>query len=201
MLDGVSHPPHIHPGFQPLPSLASYPATTLLLQLLQGCYVALCQIHHVNVVPYTCGGSGRRKVCPPQSPPPPLPLTLKLTCPILCGIVITKDIQSLSSPNCHLGQRSGQLPQGPCTSGTPRYPRSIPRYLGDIGHEVVGDALGILADAARSMGTRGVEVPKQHRVPGLWCRSDSGAGAHAVSPSSVHSHLPQRVHSQFSMNE
>lgn len=79
---------------------------------------------------------------------PPLLLTLKLTCPILCGIVITKDIQSFSSPNCHLGQRSGQLPQGPCTSGTPRCPRSIPHYLGDIGHEVVGDALGILADAA-----------------------------------------------------
>lgn len=71
MLDGVTHAPHIRPGFQPLPSLASYPATTLLLQLLQGCYVALCQIHHMNVVPYTCGGSGQWEVCAPQSSSPP----------------------------------------------------------------------------------------------------------------------------------
>ena len=37
--------------------------------------------------------------------------------------------------------------------------------LGDIGHQVVGDALGVLADQARRMSADGVEVTEQHDVP------------------------------------
>ena len=37
--------------------------------------------------------------------------------------------------------------------------------LRDIGHQVVGDALGVLADQARRMGADGVEVAEQHNVP------------------------------------
>ena len=37
--------------------------------------------------------------------------------------------------------------------------------LGDVGHQVVGDALGVLADQARRMGTDGIEVTEQHDVP------------------------------------
>ena len=37
--------------------------------------------------------------------------------------------------------------------------------LGDIGHQVVGDALGVLADQARRMSANGVEVTEQHDVP------------------------------------
>ena len=37
--------------------------------------------------------------------------------------------------------------------------------LGDIGHQVVGDALGILADQARRMGADGIEITEQHDVP------------------------------------
>lgn len=106
--------------------------------------------------------------------PPPIPISLltptpRLTCPILRSVVITKDIQGLSSPDCHLGQRSGQLPR-PGIDGKLRHPHphpGLPRYLGDIGHEVVGDTLRIFADAARGVGAYGVEVPKQHSVPGL----------------------------------
>lgn len=36
-----------------------------------------------------------------------------LTCAILRVVVITKDIQHLPSPNCHLGWKSGQLFPGP----------------------------------------------------------------------------------------
>ena len=45
---------------------------------------------------------------------------------------------------------------------------SLLLYLGDIGHEVIGDALGILADAARGVGAYGVEISQQHCIPGLW---------------------------------
>ena len=37
--------------------------------------------------------------------------------------------------------------------------------LGDVGHQVVGDTLGVLADQARRMGTDGVEVTEQHDIP------------------------------------
>ena len=37
--------------------------------------------------------------------------------------------------------------------------------LGDVGHQVVGDALGVLADQARRMGTDGIEITEQHDVP------------------------------------
>ena len=45
--------------------------------------------------------------------------------------------------------------------------------LGDEGHQVVGDAVGRFADAARGVGPHGVEVPKEHRGPG-------GVGLHIV---------------------
>lgn len=171
MLDEVYHLPHMPhlPRSQPFPSLASlsapYPATTLLLQLLQGCYVALRQIHHMDVIPHTCRGSGymgRLSLCSA-----PLVLTPRLTCPILRGIVITKDIQGFPSPDCHLGQRSGQLLPEPWHQWYSEAPWDYPPYLGDIGHEVVGNALGVLADAAGGMGACGIEVPKQHCIPGL----------------------------------
>ena len=36
--------------------------------------------------------------------------------------------------------------------------------LGDVGHQVVGDAVGVLADEAGLMGTDGVEVAQQGHV-------------------------------------
>ena len=36
--------------------------------------------------------------------------------------------------------------------------------LGDVGHQVVGDAVGVLTDFAALVGAHGVEVPQQHRV-------------------------------------
>lgn len=110
-VESIIHPElSLHPGFQPL--LAPYPATTLLLQFLQGCYVALRQVHHVNVIPHTCRKCFHGKAGPP-TPISLHALTPRLTCPILCSIVITKDIQGLSSPDRHLEQRSSQLLQGP----------------------------------------------------------------------------------------
>lgn len=109
-----------------------------------------------------------------------------LTCAILCVIVIAKDIQCLPSPNCHLGWRSGQLFPGLWHQSYPSIlwpPPDLPLlpYLGDIGHEVVGDALGIFTDAARGMGAYGVEIPQQHCVPGLWDTGQMmGKEAHAV---------------------
>ena len=40
-------------------------------------------------------------------------------------------------------------------------------YLLDVGHEVVGDAVGVLADAAAGVRAHGVEVAQRHHVPGL----------------------------------
>ncbi len=37
-------------------------------------------------------------------------------------------------------------------------------HLGDVGHQVVGDAVGVLADEAGLMGTNGVEVAQQGHV-------------------------------------
>ena len=37
-------------------------------------------------------------------------------------------------------------------------------HLSDVGHQVVGDAVGVLADEAAFMGTDGVEVPQQGHV-------------------------------------
>ena len=37
--------------------------------------------------------------------------------------------------------------------------------LGDIGHQVVGNAVGILADGAALVGADGVEVAKEHHIP------------------------------------
>lgn len=117
---------------------------------------------------------GFRAVCPTSvssrlpllSPPDP-----GLTCAIFRVIVVAKDVQCLPSPDGHLGWRSGQLfPQHqlpPSTLGfEERLPPLLP-YLGDIGHEVVGDALGVFTNAARGVGARGVEIPQQHCIPGL----------------------------------
>ena len=38
------------------------------------------------------------------------------------------------------------------------------RHLGDVGHQVVGDAVGVLADEAGLVGTDGVEVAQQGHV-------------------------------------
>ncbi len=37
-------------------------------------------------------------------------------------------------------------------------------HLGDVGHQVVGDAVGVLADQAALVGTDGVEVAQQRHV-------------------------------------
>ena len=39
------------------------------------------------------------------------------------------------------------------------------RHLGDEGHEVVGNAVGIFTDAAALVGADGVEVAQQHHAP------------------------------------
>lgn len=49
-------------------------------------------------------------------------------------------------------------------------------YLGDIGHEVVGDALGIFTNAARGVGACGVEISQQHCIPGLRDTGQMGGG-------------------------
>lgn len=40
-------------------------------------------------------------------------------------------------------------------------------YLVDEGHEVVGDAVRVLSDAAAGVRAHGVEVAQDHHVPGL----------------------------------
>lgn len=44
------------------------------------------------------------------------------------------------------------------TKNTSCFPESP--YLGHVGHEVVGDAVGVLSDVAAAVGTSGVEVPE-----------------------------------------
>ena len=75
-VDGLPSGPHWSRPLSRLPhfSLLPYPAATLLLQLPQGCDVALGQIHDVDVIPDACrGGSGCREgsitvSVPPQPP-------------------------------------------------------------------------------------------------------------------------------------
>ena len=50
------------------------------------------------------------------------------------------------------------------------YAQSFPSahgHLGDIGHQIVGNALGILTDEAAVMGADGIKVPQQHHGPRL----------------------------------
>ena len=47
-------------------------------------------------------------------------------------------------------------------------------HLGDKGHQVVGDASGILADASALMGADGVEIPQQADAPVLVGKGDAG---------------------------
>ena len=42
---------------------------------------------------------------------------------------------------------------------------NIVQSVYDEGHEVVGDALGVLADAAGRVRAHGVEVPQEHHLP------------------------------------
>lgn len=59
----------------PTSPFSPYPAATLLLQLLQGCDVALGQIHDVDVIPDACGGGrgcGEGPVTVSVPPQPPL---------------------------------------------------------------------------------------------------------------------------------
>ena len=46
--------------------------------------------------------------------------------------------------------------------------------LGDIGHQVVGNAVGCFADQARGMGANGIEVPKQYGRQLLVCLAGIG---------------------------
>lgn len=108
---GLTTPLGLSAWIWSLPSLispfSSYPAATLLFQLPQGCNVALGQIHDMDVIPDACreGSVLDRESVPPDSPSwlpllgPPGP---RLTCAILCVIVIAKDIQGLPSPYRHL---------------------------------------------------------------------------------------------------
>ena len=38
-------------------------------------------------------------------------------------------------------------------------------HLGNVGHQVVGNAVGVFANQAAFVGTDGVEVPQQHHAP------------------------------------
>ena len=50
-------------------------------------------------------------------------------------------------------------------------------HLGDVGHEVVGDAVGVLADEAGLVGADGVEVAQQSHVQGGVSLADIGEDA------------------------
>ena len=50
-------------------------------------------------------------------------------------------------------------------------------HLGDVGHEVVGDAVGVLADEAGLVGADGVEVAQQSHVQGRVSLADIGEDA------------------------
>ena len=79
---------------------------------LYGGYVALGQVHHMDVVPDAGAVGG--------------------------GIVVAEDAQLLPAANGHLG---------------------------DVGHQVVGDASGILTHQAGLVSADGVEVAQQHHGP------------------------------------
>ena len=42
---------------------------------------------------------------------------------------------------------------------------TIANHLGDVGHEVVRDAVGVLSDVAATVGAGGVEVPEALHGP------------------------------------
>ena len=46
---------------------------------------------------------------------------------------------------------------------------SLQGHLGDVGHEVIGDAVGVLADEAGLVRTNGVEVAQQGHVQAGVC--------------------------------
>ena len=50
-------------------------------------------------------------------------------------------------------------------------------HLGDVGHEVVGDAVGVLADEAGLVGADGVEVAQQSHIQGGVRLADIGEDA------------------------
>ena len=39
------------------------------------------------------------------------------------------------------------------------------RHLGDVGHQVIGNAPGVLTDAAGCVGTDGIKIPQQSNAP------------------------------------
>ena len=57
-------------------------------------------------------------------------------------------------------------------------------YLGDIGHQIVGDTSGVLADQAGLMGADGIEVPQQDHAPFGVCVRDAGEDllGHVLGP-------------------
>ena len=59
----------------------------------------------------------------------------------------------------------GAVPGGVVVAEDPQLREAADGRLGDVGHEVVGDAVGGLADEAAGVGAHGVEVPQQHHGP------------------------------------
>jgi hypothetical protein len=85
------------------------------------------------------------------------------TSAVLGWVVVAEHGQfiSLAHRNLQEVQRSGSDPGGAFAA------RSITHYLLDVGHEVVGNATGVLADAAAGVGAHRVEVSEGHHVPGI----------------------------------
>mmetsp|Transcript_43784 Transcript_43784/g.68546 ORF Transcript_43784/g.68546 Transcript_43784/m.68546 type:complete len:284 (+) Transcript_43784:125-976(+) len=97
----------------PMPSSEIVDYLTLdVSELVNRSHVTLGQVHHVDVVPYTCAIRGR--------------------------VIIAEDSQLLQRTHSHLG---------------------------DVGHQIVRDARGILADFAARVCPHGVEVPQVDHLP------------------------------------
>ena len=62
--------------------------------------------------------------------------------------------------------------------------------LGDVGHKVVGDAVGVLADQAGRMGADGVEVAQQRNIQLGVSLAAVGQDALGASASSLICHTP-----------
>jgi hypothetical protein len=85
------------------------------------------------------------------------------TSAVLGWVVVAEHGQFISLANRNLQevQRSGS------DSARAFAVRSTTHYLLDVGHEVVRNATGVLADAAAGVGAHGVEVAEGHHVPGI----------------------------------
>ena len=52
--------------------------------------------------------------------------------------------------------------------------RRFDRYLGNIGHQIVGNAVGVFANLSALVCTDGIKVTKQDDIPGRICLLDIG---------------------------